>query len=39
MLYACVQKFDVTGKLEKNLGTKQGLSLTLETDIKTILGF
>ena len=24
MLYVCVQKFDVTGNLEKSLGTKQG---------------
>ena len=25
MLYACVRRFDVTGTVQKNLGTKQGL--------------
>ena len=28
MLYACVQKFDVTGTVENFLGTKQGLTQT-----------
>ena len=34
MLYACVQKFDVTGTVENFLGTKRGLTVKLSVTSK-----
>ena len=38
MLHTCIQRFDVTGTVQKNFGTKRGLSIYLQINNGVLVG-